>query len=108
VTEHQWYQDIVESAESGSLLDNASTIYRYDYKGNYFFEVENSAFSCMHCYIYDCDGNNAGSANSFDVYDFIENRTGRVIIWVGDTALWHVPVPSTWIHYESRMPGRFY
>lgn len=87
VTEHQWYKDIVESVENGEIFHKTSAICRYNYEGNYFFEVENGLFSCMHCNIYDCDGNYAGSADSFDVYDFVENRTDRVIIWVGDSAL---------------------
>jgi hypothetical protein len=84
VTEHQWYQDIITEAEEGSLLQKISTISRYEYEGDYFFEVTNPAFSCMYCYIYDCDGNLAEFANSQEVDDFIENRTDRVVIWEGE------------------------
>lgn len=85
VTEHPWYVDVVESAENGGLHE-MSTIYRYDYKGNYFFEVENMLFSCAHCYIYNCDGNLADFSKSAGIDDFIENRTDRVRIWTGDAA----------------------
>ena len=80
VTEHQWYQDVLAGAEDG-ILHKVSTIYRYTYKGDYYFEVENAAFSCMHCYIYDCDGNLAEFANSAEATTFVDNRTDRVVIW---------------------------
>ena len=83
VTEHQWYVDVVESAEN-SGLHKRSTIYRYDYEDSYFFEVENMLFSCMYCYIYNCDGNLAEFSESAGIDDFIEHRTDRVRIWAGD------------------------
>ena len=82
VTEHQWYQDILADAEDGSL-HKLSTIYRYTYNSDYYFEVENGLFSCMHCYIYDCDGNLADFSNSDGTEEFVENRTDRVVIWRG-------------------------
>jgi hypothetical protein len=83
VAEHQWYQDIITEAEGGSLLHKISTISRYEYEDDYFFEVTNPAFSCLHCYIYDCDGDLAEFANSPQVSYFIDNRTDRVVIWEG-------------------------
>ena len=80
-TEHQWYQDIIASVEDGASLHSASTICRYNYDGQYFFEVENPLFSCMHCYIYDSEGSLAEFAN---IVDFVENRTDRVVIWMGE------------------------
>ena len=80
VTEHQWYITIIEAVEDGSILHGASTIFRYSYEGNYYFEVSNPLFSCMYCYIYDCDGNLAEFSN---ITDFIENRKDRVVIWIG-------------------------
>jgi hypothetical protein len=84
VTEHQWYQNIITEAEEGSLLHKTSTISRYKYEGDYFFEVTNPAFSCLHCYIYDCDGGLAEFANSIEVDVFVDSRTDRVVIWEGE------------------------
>lgn len=86
VTEHQWYMDIIEGAAEGNLLDKSSAICRYTYQDAYYFEVENGLFSCVYCYIYDCDGNLAEFTNSAAAEDFIENRTDRVIIWTGEDA----------------------
>lgn len=85
VTEHQWYRDIVASVEDCASLHSISIIYRYNYEGQYFFEVENPLFSCLHCYIYDSEGNLAEFANSAEVVDFVKNRNDKVVIWMDET-----------------------
>ena len=76
-----WLNEFIREIEDDPFY-NLSSIVRWKYLGDYYYEVDNPVSSCLYCEIYDIEGNQVSW--SFEELDsFLENRTDRKLIWQG-------------------------
>lgn len=75
-----WLQDKIDYMSTHKEF-GGTTIYRYEWKKNYVFDITIPISSCALCDIYDNTGNKINFSENGKLQDYLDNRTSPVLVW---------------------------
>lgn len=60
-------------------------VYRYEWKGEFVYHIENPISSCLYCELFDRDGNDIQFSDDDEFQDFLANKENKVLVceWKG-------------------------
>ena len=74
-----WLKDKIDYMSAHKDF-GGTTVYRYEWKGDYVFDITIPISSCGLCEVYDDRGNKIDWVKS-SVQDYLDNRTSPVRVW---------------------------
>jgi hypothetical protein len=68
-----------------------TTVYRYEWNGEFVYHIENLVSSCAYCELYDHNGIKLEFTNDETFQDFLENKKNEVVVWPSEHCgtTWH-------------------
>jgi len=75
----KWLDQMIQEMENNPYY-TGSSIERYTWKNNYYYEFTIPLSSCLYCDVYNFDGDRIDWQKN-DIDDYLANRTYRVLIW---------------------------
>jgi hypothetical protein len=75
----KWLDEKIQKMEN-DIYYAGSTLYRYQWDEDFYYEITIPLSSCAYCDVYDENGDKVDWGNA-DLNDYLENRTDQLLIW---------------------------
>ncbi len=76
----EWLKEKIDSISVIQFYHGAK-VYRYIWNRNYVYHIMIPISSCMYCEVYDYYGNKIEFTDDKMFSDFLNNKTGKVLVW---------------------------
>ena len=75
-----WLKDKIEYMSTHKDF-GGTTVFRYEWKRNYVFDITIPISSCGFCEVYDKSGNKIDLGENGKLQDYLDNRVSPVLVW---------------------------
>ena len=75
-----WLKAKIDSISDGPLAFGVR-VYRYEWRGEFVYHIENPISSCAYCELYDQTGAKMQFPDNETFEDFLTNKKNRILIW---------------------------